>query len=425
MKMKRFFPIFFLAITAMLGWQGCTKTEIQHGSIDFGMNPLVESALKSADVNHYNVIGALVSITGEDGQVVYEKELLHFYTFGQSFVTEKLKLESGYYMLSEFLLVDSSMNVLWATPIEGSRLADLVEDPLPIEFVIEANTTTHLQPEVVWVGNNHPGDFGYVAFDVQFVRNMCIEVYYKSSCYAWDNDSIYNWETDTIRLDDGTYAPIYPGKFLVYAENGLVMETLVMPGQNFIKIPRGYKMYHLVLIDCFQERCFSEKFSYEELKHFACRDGEVLHIDCSYHPGNLIITPEDVLEPSIKQGVFGRIMTAAEDSSSTEEYKVIPLIRNVHLYKIDENTNIYSLIEVNGCTVYPIIDCLPDVIIRSNSSGYFQAELEVGTYLYMVETDDAYYIDLYISSRIPGVLKIEPEKVSELKIFIQKCHNGY
>ncbi|MFC2129278.1 hypothetical protein ACFLQX_00705 [Bacteroidota bacterium] len=424
MKTRRFSSISMLFILSMMVWQGCTKTEVHQGSIDFGMNPLIESTLKSAEINRYDVVGALVSIVGEDGELIYNKEMLHFYTFGESFVTEKLKLDPGHFQLTEFLLIDSSRHILWATPLEGSRLAYLVDDPLPIEFYIESNTTTHLQPEVVWVGNHNPGDFGYVTFDVQFIDNLCIGVYYESACYDIYNDSMYLWYTDSILISDGIFAPIFPGKFQVFAEKKLIFETYIMPGYNALQIPRGYKYYHIVLTDCYQEKCFSETFSIEELRRFSCREGEALFIQCGSHPGEIIITPEDVLEPSIKQGVFGRLMIPYNDDSTfTEQYNFIPVIRNVHLYRIDEYVCLSDLIDYDTCVVWPIIDCLPDVIVRSNSSGYFQVELDVGTYLYMVETDYGYYIDLYISSRIPGILIIEPEKVTELKIMIQPCYD--
>lgn len=415
MKTNRFFPLYMLVVMSMLAWQGCTKTEVHQGTIDFGMNTLIESTLKSAEINRYDVVGALVSIVGEDGVLVYDKEMLHFYTFGESFVTEKLKLDEGHYMLSEFLLIDSSRHILWATPLEGSRLAHMVDDPLPIEFSIEANTTTHLQPEVVWVGNQNPGDFGYVTFDVQFVDNFCIGVFYESECYPWDNDSIY---TAT-----GDFAPVYPGKFLVLAGDKVIMETYIVAGYNKMEIPRGFMKYRIVVVDCFETKCFSETFHIEELRQFSCREGDLLFIHCGGQPGDVIITPEDVMEPSIKQGVFGRILMPHDDSTSNEDYNVLPLIRDVHLYMIDDSSSIYDLLEVNGCNVFPYFDSLPDVIVRSNSSGYFQARLEVGTYMYMVETADGYYIDLYISSHLPGKVRIYPEEVTNLDIMIQPCYD--
>ncbi len=42
MQTKKLFPILFLAILSMVVWQGCTKTDVQKGSIEFGMNTLAE-----------------------------------------------------------------------------------------------------------------------------------------------------------------------------------------------------------------------------------------------------------------------------------------------------------------------------------------------------------------------------------------------
>ncbi len=415
MQTKKLFPILFLAILSMVVWQGCTKTDVQKGSIEFGMNTLAEDALKSAEINRYDVVGALVTITGEDGAVVYDKEFLNFYSFGESFVTEKLQLETGHYLLTEFLLVDSSRNILWATPLEGSRLAYLVDDPLPIEFRVEPNNTTQLQPEVIWVGQHNPGDFGYVSFNVQFVSGLCIGIHYEPGCYDWYNDSILT--------ADGVFAPVYPGKLLVIVRNEVILEKMLMPGYNKIGIPKGYEKYTLAVIDCNGEKCFAETFGVEELKHFSCMNGEPLFIECgSGYPGELIITPEDVMEPTIKQGVFGRLMMHYEDSTATLNYETFPVMREVHLYRIDGYENIWDMIEEDSCNVYPMFDSLPDVMIQSNSSGYFQAELEAGAYLYMVLTETGYYIDLYISSRLPGLLKIKPEEVTKLNILIQPCY---
>lgn len=420
MNKKKLFPILILAMLSTIAWQGCTETEVQKGSVEFGMNPLADDALKSAEINRYDVVGALVSIVGEDGDVIYDKEFLNFYTFGSSFVTEKLKLETGHYLLTEFLLVDSSRNILWATPLEGSSLAYLVDDPLPMNFSIQPNNTTQLRPQVVWVGNYNPGDFGYVNFDVEFVSGFCLAVFYESGCDDWYYDSIRPMLT-------GDFRPIYASKFLVYAGNELIKEEMIMPGYNKIGIPKGYKQYTFVVTDCNQEKCFVETFNSEELRQFSCREGEALYIDCSNgQPGDLIITPERITEPTIKQGVFGLLTEPFFDTSAVDTgnniYEFLPVVREVHLYKIDNYEDIWEMIETDSCNVYPLFDRMPDVRVLSNSGGYFQAELEAGIYLYMVLIDSGYYIDLMISSRRPGIFKVEHEKVTELKIMIQPCY---
>ncbi len=414
MKIKNLLPIYIFVILSMAGWQGCTKTEVQKGTIDFGMNPLVEEALKSAEVNHGQVVGALVTILGEDGAIVYDKHFLNFYSFGESFVTERLSLEPGQYTLEEFLLLDSMNNILWATPLEGSQLAYMVEDPLPMYFNIEANNTTHLHPQVVWVGNHHPGDFGYVTFEVEFVEKFCIGVEYISSCYDWYMDSIAD--------PNGNIAPYYPGQFLVFGGEKLILDAPLMPGFNTMYIPRGFEKYTIVVIDCGEQKCFSEVFNATELFRFSCAAGVPLTVNCDQPPNDIVITPEDIREPTIDQGVFGRLSMVFEDSTYYEDLNTWPMIRDVYLYKIDDNALISDLIEYDDCVVWPIFDSLPDVIVRSNSSGYYQTKLEAGTYLYMIQTDYGFYIDMYLSSRIPGLLKIEEGEVTIMDIVIYPCY---
>ena len=97
MKTNNLLAIFILVLFSMIGGQGCSKTEDPvKGSIDFGMNQVLESALKSIDTEVHDISGALVSVMDENGQMVYDKEFLNFYTFGEAFVTEKLKFRGDF-----------------------------------------------------------------------------------------------------------------------------------------------------------------------------------------------------------------------------------------------------------------------------------------------------------------------------------------
>ena len=54
--------------------------------------------------------------------------------------------------------------------LEGSEFAELVQNPLPIEFSVTEDEATTVSPEVLVVGENDtPEDFGYVAFGFQIV----------------------------------------------------------------------------------------------------------------------------------------------------------------------------------------------------------------------------------------------------------------
>jgi hypothetical protein len=76
------------------------------------------------------------------------------------------------FYLSEFMILDASNTVLYATPKEGSELAHLVKDPLDIEFTVSPDLVTTVTPEVVAVNNASPGQFGYAEFGFNIVNTI-------------------------------------------------------------------------------------------------------------------------------------------------------------------------------------------------------------------------------------------------------------
>lgn len=414
-------------VMAMLLWQGCNKTEENlTGSIDFGMNPLVEETLKSLSSGHHDVVAALVTIRNENGELVYDKEYLEFYMFGDAFVTKSLKLEVGKYWLKEFLLLNEEGEVTWATPLEGSPLAPLVDDPLPIEFRVIEDETTHVHPQVVRIGNHNPDDFGYVNFNVSFVERFCLAVYFESDCY-WLYDSIgydvMGYDT-VVTTEDGFTAPIFPARMLVYSNNKLLSETYLYPGENKVGIPMGYEEYKLVVYDCGNYPCFDAVFHMEELKHFSCRNGEFLHIECHHTHPEVIVTPEDIMEPTIEQGVFGRITQPVwwdGDSTGTEDYSIVPMIAQLYIYESSWEDSIYYHVEDNDCLVYPDMNRQPLAIVQSNSNGYYQLPMEEGKYNYMVEVPNGFYIDFWVSSHFPGIFEVMAGEVTILNIHVSDC----
>lgn len=89
---------------------------------------------------------------------------LSLFTLGQGFITENFEMETGNYYLTEFIVLDSSSNVIYATPLEGSGLAKYVDDPLPIEFKV-GNGETRIKPQVLAVQPTDDSElFGMVSF---------------------------------------------------------------------------------------------------------------------------------------------------------------------------------------------------------------------------------------------------------------------
>jgi hypothetical protein len=384
---------------------GCNKGEDElKGILNFGLDSGIESALKSLNSSPDGVTAALITVVDSDGNLILEKEQLEFYRFGEAYVTTSVSLEVGNYQLTEFFLVDSTGSVLWATPVEGSPLASLVNDPVPIDFMIDANRTTHVIPEVVWVGSHNPSDFGYVDFIVDFVERFCVAIHYESPCMDWYSDSLID--------------PIWPAPAIleVTTPDGKLVRTHLLPGLNKVQLPRGHYRYHFRVSDC-GGICFRKSFYATELIPFSCATGKPMFIVCEPAPSGIIITPEEIKEPTIIQGVFGQV---ARMGYETDEF--IPLVRDIYFYHYPPDDSLNFILDNANCYLQNEIPYRPEGIVRSNTSGYYQIPLEAGRYLYMVETNSGFYIDMYISAHPPGEVVVKENEVSIRNIIIYPCN---
>jgi hypothetical protein len=107
----------------------------------------------------------LLSISDGNGNEILKDKKLQLLTFGQTYTTESLSLTTGTYMLTKFLVMNASNEIIYATPMEGADLASYVNDPLPISFSIAENATSQIAPQVLAVAEeDHPESFGYASF---------------------------------------------------------------------------------------------------------------------------------------------------------------------------------------------------------------------------------------------------------------------
>ena len=79
----------------------------------------------------------LISVNDDSGNPVLTFERIEILTLGTSSVSAPVRLSPGSYTLVDFLVVNESNEVLYATPKAGSTLARLVSRPLPVEALIE------------------------------------------------------------------------------------------------------------------------------------------------------------------------------------------------------------------------------------------------------------------------------------------------
>lgn len=179
--MKTLIRSFSLILLVVFAFSSCEKnSDTSKGTAKFSIASIDElnqkkSALTADDsaLVSYHI---MVSVEDMDGNPVLSDELIPVYIFGSGFVSEEIEMPEGHYNLMKFMLIDPSGEVVAATPVEGSPLAYLVNDPLPVSFIITGGTSTVIAPEMLAVGDHTPGDFGYISFGGQIIKPLAFYV---------------------------------------------------------------------------------------------------------------------------------------------------------------------------------------------------------------------------------------------------------
>jgi hypothetical protein len=164
-------------VVPLLFFSSCEKQfkVEQEGTLELGVDlDQLDELLKSApgDGSDTRTHFVVISVAGENGELVMDNERLELYNFGGHWITKEIKLKVGGYEVIKFLVVDWEGNVLLAAPVKGSPKAYLVDNPLPLSFVIRKNQITRVAPEVLVVNNEPPEAFGYVTFGYNVVKTL-------------------------------------------------------------------------------------------------------------------------------------------------------------------------------------------------------------------------------------------------------------
>jgi hypothetical protein len=109
-----------------------------------------------------------------DGSFISEK--IELFAFNEGYVTSPKSLDAGHYSLEQFLILGANNNTIYASPLAGSALADLVEHPLPLTFEVNADEITQVTPEVLSTKDHTPAEFGYVVFGFQVIEKFDFDV---------------------------------------------------------------------------------------------------------------------------------------------------------------------------------------------------------------------------------------------------------
>jgi len=224
-----------LFLFAIFFFSSCEKKNNENGTgtAEFSINSLEENldskSVFSGDSSQISY-QIMFSVEDTEGNPVFTDKLIPLYKFGTGFVSENVEIETGDYNLTKFMIINPEGSVIFAAPLEGSPLAYLVNDPLPVGFKINPGEVTRITPELLAVGDNPPEKFGYLSFGVQIIRPLA----FWTICYL-DNPIIT--------------PPVIPttARLTVYGSNGWHYSFKLEATVNHLIIRGGSESYIFVL----------------------------------------------------------------------------------------------------------------------------------------------------------------------------------
>src|SRR5690606_24703024 len=84
------------------------------------------------------------------------------------YMTEEITLETGAYILTEFIVTDPDNVVISLAPMENSTLAQLTETTLPFSFSVKPGETHVTSTDNIETKGFTPIDFGYGELNLTF-----------------------------------------------------------------------------------------------------------------------------------------------------------------------------------------------------------------------------------------------------------------
>jgi hypothetical protein len=223
----------FFAVFSLSSCDNKITDNIGNGKAEFSLS-LPDEITKSlsgsspdSGIISYHI---LVSVEDMEGRSVLTDSLIPIYAFGPGFISENVEFETGEFKLTRFMVINPSGAVVYAAPLEGSPLAYLVNNPLPINFSILPDQVTRIFPEVLLVGDQSPGRFGYASFGMQIIKPLS----FWTVCIL-DNPMIM--------------APIQftTAKLTVFANNGWHYTFKLEAALNHLIIRGGSDLYYFLL----------------------------------------------------------------------------------------------------------------------------------------------------------------------------------
>ncbi len=135
--------------------------------VQFTFSPAAADGGRIAS-NFTDVHALRLSLQKTNGEIVFTMKDIELIHFGDALITEPVELAGGVvYKITDFLLVDSDGDVLYATPQKVSPLGNYVTQGLPHYFTVAKNAVANVEMGVIDVAHRKPEDFGYASFNIR------------------------------------------------------------------------------------------------------------------------------------------------------------------------------------------------------------------------------------------------------------------
>lgn len=172
-----------------------------------------------------NPASILISIESGNGKEVLRDKKLLLQTFGESYISQAIELGYGDYRLTKFLVLNDEDSVVYATPSEGSDLAQYVDDPLPVNFHISEDEGTQVSLQVLSQRSENKMLSYYVTYREVEIAGMGIIEQPESRVYY---NYKFNGDLEYIRYE------LYNSQTLLFEES--FTETFNYEGEKVSRI---------------------------------------------------------------------------------------------------------------------------------------------------------------------------------------------
>ncbi|MGL1888119.1 MAG: fibrobacter succinogenes major paralogous domain-containing protein [Reichenbachiella sp.] len=177
MKTKQLCQLALLLCLGAATFMSCQKSEndvvpeplVEYGEVEFVSNKENGATRVLSDADFSNVRKAIITITDGNGvSTEFTNALIDVYQFNSGTYLKKVALliNKVGYSLTRLVLLDENNALLFAIPMEGSEAANLVSDPVPIDFSIKNGESTPVPIEVLPLTAGTAEDFGLAGIQI-------------------------------------------------------------------------------------------------------------------------------------------------------------------------------------------------------------------------------------------------------------------